>query len=59
MATGDVEGSSESEAELAQTQAASRKAKLEEQKRDRWANKDRRTEEPLNDRPKVSDKESQ
>ena len=59
MATGDAEGPSESEAELAQTQAASRKAKLEEQKRDRWANKDRRTEEPLNDRPKVSDKESQ
>ena len=59
MATGDAERPSESEAELAQTPAANRKAKLEEQKRDRWANKDRRTEEPLNDRPKVSDKESQ
>ena len=57
VATGDAEGPSEFEAELPQTQAANRKAKLEEQKRDRWANKDRRTEEPLNDRPKVSDKE--
>ena len=34
---------SESEAELAQTQGADRKAKLEEQKRDRWADKDRGT----------------
>ena len=33
MATGGAEGPSESEAELAQTQAANRKAKLEEQKR--------------------------
>ena len=32
---------SEFEAELAQTQGADRKAKLEEQKRDRWADKDR------------------
>ena len=48
---------SESEAELAQTQGADRKAKLEEQKRDRWADKDRGTKEPLNDRPKVHDKE--
>jgi flagellar biosynthesis/type III secretory pathway M-ring protein FliF/YscJ len=53
MASGDEQGRSESESEPAQTQAASRKAKLEEQKRDRWANQDRSTEEPLNDRPKV------
>ena len=39
-------------AELAQTQTANRKAKLAEQTRQRWANKDRDTkEEPLNDRP--------
>ena len=57
MATEDVEGPSESEAELAQTQAANRKARLAEQTRERWANKDRSTEEPLNDRPKVSEKE--
>jgi len=31
------QGPSEPEAELAQTQAADRKTKLEEQKRDRWA----------------------
>ena len=31
---------SEPEAELAQTPGADRKAKLEEQKRDRWADKD-------------------
>ena len=49
---------SESEAELAQTQGADRKAKLEEQKRDRWADKDRGTKEPLTDRPKIHDKES-
>ena len=57
MATEDVEGPSESEAELAQTQVANRKARLAEQTRERWANKDRSTEEPLNDRPKVSEKE--
>ena len=39
-------------------EAADRKAKLEEQKRDRWADKDRGTEEPLNDRPKIYGKES-
>jgi hypothetical protein len=45
-------------AELAQTQAANRKAKLAEQTRQRWADKDRGTkEEPWNDMPKVSDKE--
>jgi hypothetical protein len=59
MASEDERGRSESESEPAHTQAANRKAKLEEQKRDRWANKDRSTEEPLNDGPKVSDKESQ
>ena len=46
---------SEPEAELAQTQGADRKSKIEEQKRDRWADKDR---EPLNDRPKIYDKGS-
>jgi hypothetical protein len=49
---------SESETELAQTQAADRKAEREERKRDRWANNDRDTNEPLNDRPKVIYKES-
>jgi hypothetical protein len=39
-------GRPESKSEPAQTQAANRKAKLEEQKRDRWANKDRSTEDP-------------
>ena len=51
------QGPSEPEAELAQTQAADRKTKLEEQKRDRWADKDRGSKEPLNDRPKIHDKE--
>jgi hypothetical protein len=47
----------EFEANLAQNQV-NRKAKLAEQTRDRWANKDRGTiEELLNDRPKRSDKE--
>ena len=37
---------------------ANRKAKLAEQTRQRWADKDRGTkEEPWNDMPKVSDKE--
>jgi flagellar biosynthesis/type III secretory pathway M-ring protein FliF/YscJ len=52
MASGHEQGRSESEAELAQSQAADRKARLEEQRRDRWVDKDRRTEEPLNDGPK-------
>jgi hypothetical protein len=52
------QGWSESETELAQTQAADRKAEREERKRDRWANNDRDTDEPLNDRPKVIYKES-
>ena len=52
------EGPSEPEAELAETKGADRKAKLEEQKRDRWAEKDRGTREPLTDRPKIHDKES-
>jgi hypothetical protein len=46
---------SEPEAELAQTQDADRESKLEEQKRDRWADKDR---EPWKDRPKIYDKAS-
>ena len=51
-------GQSEFEAELAQTQGANRKAKLAEQTKQRWADKDRGTkEEPWNDMPKVSDKE--
>ena len=41
MASGHDQGCSESEAELAQTEDDDRKAKLEEQKRDRWANKRR------------------
>jgi hypothetical protein len=60
MASGhDDQGWPEPEAELAQTEGADRKAKLEEQKRDRWANKDRGTDEPWNDRPKIYGKESQ
>ena len=51
MAT--VEGPSESEIDLAQTPAANRKARLAEHTIERWANKDRSAEEPLNDRPKV------
>ena len=44
-------------AELAQTQTADRKAKLADETRQRWATKDRETsEEPWNDRPRVSDK---
>ena len=60
MASGhDDQGWPQSEAdELAQTEGADRKAKLEEQKRDRWANKDRGTDEPWNDRPKIYGKES-
>ena len=49
---------SEPEAELAQARDADRKSKLEEQKRDRWADKDRGAKEPLNDRPKIYDKDS-
>ncbi len=41
---------------LAQTQGVDRKAKLEEQKRDRWTDKDGK--EPLNDRQKIDAKES-
>jgi hypothetical protein len=55
---GSDQGPSEPEAELAQTQVAHRKARLEEQKRDRWADRDRGTKEPLNDRPKIYGKES-
>ena len=57
MANGNEQGRSDL-AELAQTQAANRKAKLAEQTKQRWADKDRGTkEEPWNDMPKVSDKE--
>jgi hypothetical protein len=53
------QGQSEPEAELAQTQGADRRARLEEQKRNRWADKDGGTKEPLNDRPKIYDKDPQ
>ena len=57
MANENEQGRSRFEAELAQLQA-NRKAKLAEQTRQRWADKDRGTnEEPWNDMPKVSDKE--
>ena len=57
MANGNEQGRSDL-AELAQTQATNRNAKLAEQTRQRWADKDRGTkEEPWNDMPKVSDKE--
>ena len=57
MANGNEQGRSDL-AELAQTQAANRKAKLAEQTRQRWADKDRGpNEEPWNDMPKVSNKE--
>ena len=39
-------------------QGADRTSKLEEQKRDQWADKDRSTKEPLNERPKIYGKES-
>jgi hypothetical protein len=58
MASGQDQERSESEAELAQTRGADRKAKLEEQKRDRWAYRDGGTKEPLIDRPKIDAKES-
>jgi hypothetical protein len=50
--------SSEPEAELTQAPDADRNAKLEEQKRDRWNDKDHGIREPLNDRPKVYRKEA-
>ena len=56
MASGNERRWSEFEAELTQTQAANRKAKLAEQKREEWANKNRGAKEELNDSPKVSDK---
>jgi hypothetical protein len=56
MASGEEQGHSEPEADLAHTQASDRKVKLEEQKRDRW---EKAREIPLNDRPRVSDKETQ
>ena len=55
MANENEQGRSRFEAELAQLQA-NRKAKLAEQTRGRWANKDRGTiEELLNDKPKPSE----
>ena len=54
-ANGNERGPSEFEL---QTQAANRRAKLAEQKRERGADKDRGSkEEPWNDMPKLSDKE--
>jgi hypothetical protein len=58
MVSEHEQGWSESETELAQAQAADRQVELKERKRDRWANNDRDTDEPLNDRPKVIYKES-
>jgi hypothetical protein len=58
MVSEHEQGWSDSETELAQTQAADRKAEREQRKRDRWANNDRDTDEPLIDRPKVIYKES-
>jgi len=49
---------SEPETELVPTEAANWKAEREERKRDRWANNDRGTDEPLSDRPKVTHEES-
>ena len=57
--TGAKEERSEPEAEPAQTQADNRKEWLAEQRTERWAKKDGRAEEPLNDRPKVSEKETE
>ena len=57
MANENEQGRSRFEAELTQLQA-NRRAKLAEQTRGRWANKDRDTKEDLlNDRPKLSDEE--
>ena len=50
-------GRSEPQADLAESQGADRKAKLEEEKRERWAAKDRGAKEPWNDRPKIYSKE--
>jgi hypothetical protein len=52
----DQEASKTETTELTQTEDADRKSKLEEQKGDRWADKGRSTEGPLNDRPKIYDK---
>jgi len=51
--TGPEQDPSESETELAQTQAANRKAKLAERTTEIWAKTERGAEEPLNDRPKT------
>ena len=57
-ANGNVQGRSELEAEPVQTQPADHKARLAELRRERWANRDRGTEEePSNDGPKISDKQ--
>jgi len=55
VANGDKPWLSESEVEVAQAQAASRQAELAERAKERWAKADNepRSEEPLNDRPKV------
>ena len=52
------QGQREPEAELGEAQGADRKAKLEEQKRNRWAARERGSNEPLNDTPKIYDKDS-
>ena len=55
--TGPEQEPSEFETELAQTLAANRKAKLAVRTRERWAKTEGGAEEPLNDRPKVFDKQ--
>ena len=52
------EGPSEPEAELAQTPGDDREARLEEQRRNRWADTDSCTKEPLNDRSRIYDEDS-
>jgi hypothetical protein len=57
-ANGNEQGRSEFETELVQTQAANRKAKLAEQKNERWANRDRGAkDDSWNDSPDISDRE--
>ena len=57
-ANGNVQGRSELEAEPVQTQPADHKARLAELRKERWANRDRGTEEePSIYEPEVSDKD--
>ena len=45
-------------ADPAPTQIADREAKLEQRKRDRWADRERGINEPVGGRPRIYDKES-